>query len=194
MKLIDDATKIRVSKDSIIAMTGLQGGGKTFFTNKYFEKENIICNDELFWNEFRKSGKKEMRSEKDYDDICMRTNELLYQMLRKYSKERPYTVLDSAPYYFKQRVTCLNELRKYFKNVILILILPDFDTTWKQLQQRECSVKKMKEELGLTAPDYETMRFNEKILNLQIENKSIAVGADVTYIVRNQEKISIDTM
>lgn len=142
----------------------------------------------------RKSGKKEMRSEKDYDDICMRTNELLYQMLRKYSKERPYTVLDSAPYYFKQRVTCLNELRKYFKNVILILILPDFDTTWKQLQQRECSVKKMKEELGLTAPDYETMRFNEKILNLQIENKSIAVGTDVTYIVRNQEKISIDTM
>lgn len=194
MKLIDNATKIRVPKDSIIAMTGLQGGGKTFFTNKYFEKENIICNDELFWNEFRKSGKKEMRSEKDYDDICIRTNELLYQMLRKYSKERPYTVLDSAPYYFKQRVTCLNELRKYFKNVILVLILPDFDTTWKQLQQRECSVKKMKEELGLTAPDYETMRFNEKILNLQIENKSIAVGADVTYIVRNQEKISIDTM
>ena len=194
MKLIDDATKIRIPKDSIIAMTGLQGGGKTFFTNKYFEKENISCNDELFWNEFRKSGKKEMRSEKDYDDICMRTNELLYQMLRKYSKERPYTVLDSAPYYFKQRVTCLNELRKYFKNVILILILPDFDTTWKQLQQRECSVKKMKEELGLTAPDYETMRFNEKILNLQIENKSIAVGTDVTYIVRNQEKISIDTM
>ena len=194
MKLIDDATKIRIPKDSIIAMTGLQGGGKTFFTNKYFEKENIICNDELFWNEFRKSGKKEMRSEKDYDDICMRTNELLYQMLRKYSKERPYTVLDAAPYYFKQRVTCLNELRKYFKNVILILILPDFDTTWKQLQQRECSVKKMKEELGLTAPDYETMRFNEKILNLQIENKSIAVGTDVTYIVRNQEKISIDTM
>ena len=194
MKLIDDATKIRIPKDSIIAMTGLQGGGKTFFTNKYFEKENIICNDELFWNEFRKSGKKEMRSEKDYDDICMRTNELLYQMLRKYSKERPYTVLDSAPYYFKQRVTCLNELRKYFKNVILILILPDFDTTWKQLQQRECSVKKMKEELGLTAPDYETMRFNEKILNLQIENKSISVGTDVTYIVRNQEKISIDTM
>ena len=194
MKLIDDATKIRIPKDSIIAMTGLQGGGKTFFTNKYFEKENIICNDELFWNEFRKSGKKEMRSEKDYDDICMRTNELLYQMLRKYSKERPYTVLDSAPYYFKQRVTCLNELRKYFKNVILILILPDFDTAWKQLQQRECSVKKMKEELGLTAPDYETMRFNEKILNLQIENKSIAVGTDVTYIVRNQEKISIDTM
>jgi hypothetical protein len=194
MKLIDNATKIRVPKDSIIAMTGLQGGGKTFFTNKYFEKENIICNDELFWNEFRKSGKKEMRSEKDYDDICIRTNELLYQMLRKYSKERPYTVLDSAPYYFKQRVTCLNELRKYFKNVILVLILPDFDTTWKQLQQRECSVKKMKEELGLTAPDYETMKFNEKILNLQIENKSIAVGADVTYIVRNQEKISIDTM
>ena len=194
MKLIDNATKIRVPKDSIIAMTGLQGGGKTFFTNKYFEKEHIICNDEMFWNTFRKSGKKEMRSEKDYDDICMRTNELLYQMLRKYSKERPYTVLDSAPYYFKQRVTCLNELRKYFKNVILILILPDFDTTWKQLQQRECSVKKMKEELGLTAPDYETMRFNEKILNLQIENKSIAVGADVTYIVRNQEKISIDTM
>lgn len=194
MKLIDNATKIRVPKDSIIAMTGLQGGGKTFFTNKYFEKENIICNDELFWNEFRKSGKKEMRSEKDYDDICMRTNELLYQMIKKYSKERPYTVLDSAPYYFKQRVTCLNELRKYFKNVILVLILPDFDTTWKQLQQRECSVKKMKEELGLTAPDYETMKFNEKILNLQIENKSIAVGADVTYIVRNQEKISIDTM
>lgn len=194
MKLIDNATKIRVPKDSIIAMTGLQGGGKTFFTNKYFEKENIICNDELFWDEFRKSGKKEMRSEKDYDDICIRTNELLYQMLRKYSKERPYTVLDSAPYYFKQRVTCLNELRKYFKNIILVLILPDFDTTWKQLQQRECSVKKMKEELGLTAPDYETMRFNEKILNLQIENKSIAVGADVTYIVRNQEKISIDTM
>lgn len=91
-------------------------------------------------------------------------------------------------------MTCLNELRKYFKNVILVLILPDFDTTWKQLQQRECSVKKMKEELGLTAPDYETMKFNEKILNLQIENKSIAVGADVTYIVRNQEKISIDTM
>ena len=194
MKLIDNATKIRIPKDSIIAMTGLQGGGKTFFTNKYFEKENIICNDELFWNEFRKSGKKEMRSEIDYDDICIRTNELLYQMLRKYSKERPYTVLDSAPYYFKQRVTCLNELRKYFKNVILVLILPDFDTTWKQLQQRECSVKKMKEELGLTAPDYETMKFNEKILNLQIENKSIAVGADVTYIVRNQEKISIDTM
>lgn len=51
MKLIDDATKIRIPKDSIIAMTGLQGGGKTFFTNKYFEKENIICNDELFWNE-----------------------------------------------------------------------------------------------------------------------------------------------
>ena len=194
MKLIDNATKIRIPKDSIIAMTGLQGGGKTVFTNKYFEKENIICNDELFWDEFRKSGKKEMRSEKDYDDICIRTNELLYQMLRKYSKERPYTVLDSAPYYFKQRVTCLNELRKYFKNIILVLILPDFDTTWKQLQQRECSVKKMKEELGLTAPDYETMRFNEKILNLQIENKSIAVGADVTYIVRNQEKISIDTM
>ena len=194
MKLIDNATKIRIPKDSIIAMTGLQGGGKTCFTNKYFEKENIICNDELFWDEFRKSGKKEMRSEKDYDDICIRTNELLYQMLRKYSKERPYTVLDSAPYYFKQRVTCLNELRKYFKNIILVLILPDFDTTWKQLQQRECSVKKMKEELGLTAPDYETMRFNEKILNLQIENKSIAVGADVTYIVRNQEKISIDTM
>ena len=194
MKLIDNATKIRIPKDSIIAMTGLQGGGKTFFTNKYFEKENIICNDELFWDEFRKSGKKEMRSEKDYDDICIRTNELLYQMLRKYSKERPYTVLDSAPYYFRQRVTCLNELRKYFKNIILVLILPDFDTTWKQLQQRECSVKKMKEELGLTAPDYETMRFNEKILNLQIENKSIAVGADVTYIVRNQEKISIDTM
>ena len=194
MKLIDNATKIRIPKDSIIAMTGLQGGGKTFFTNKYFEKENIICNDELFWDEFRKSGKKEMRSEKDYDDICIRTNELLYQMLRKYSKERPYTVLDSAPYYFKQRVTCLNELRKYFKNIILVLILPDFDTTWKQLQQRECSVKKMKEELGLTAPDYETMRFNEKIPNLQIENKSIAVGADVTYIVRNQEKISIDTM
>lgn len=194
MKLIDNATKIRIPKDSIIAMTGLQCGGKTFFTNKYFEKENIICNDELFWDEFRKSGKKEMRSEKDYDDICIRTNELLYQMLRKYSKERPYTVLDSAPYYFKQRVTCLNELRKYFKNIILVLILPDFDTTWKQLQQRECSVKKMKEELGLTAPDYETMRFNEKILNLQIENKSIAVGADVTYIVRNQEKISIDTM
>ena len=194
MKLIDNATKIRVPKDSIIAMTGLQGGGKTFFTNKYFEKENIICNDELFWNEFRKSGKKEMRSEKDYDDICMRTNELLYQMLKKYSKERPYTVLDSAPYYFKQRVTCLNELKKYFKNVTLVLILPDFDTTWKQLQQRECSVKKMKEELGLTAPDYETMRINEKILNLQIENKSIAVGADVTYIVRNQNIVSIDTM
>lgn len=58
MKLIDNATKIRIPKDSIIAMTGLQGGGKTFFTNKYFEKENIICNDELFWNEFRKSGEK----------------------------------------------------------------------------------------------------------------------------------------
>lgn len=29
MKLIDNATKIRVPKDAIIAMTGLQGGGKT---------------------------------------------------------------------------------------------------------------------------------------------------------------------
>ena len=54
MKLIDNATDIRIPKDTIVIMAGVQGAGKTFFTNQYFDKENIICNDEIFWEEFKK--------------------------------------------------------------------------------------------------------------------------------------------
>ena len=38
MKLIDNATDIRIPKDTIVIMAGVQGAGKTFFTNQYFDK------------------------------------------------------------------------------------------------------------------------------------------------------------
>lgn len=57
MKLIDNATDIRIPKDTIVIMAGVQGAGKTFFTNQYFDKENIICNDEIFWEEFKKNSR-----------------------------------------------------------------------------------------------------------------------------------------
>ena len=49
MKLIDNATDIRISQGSVVIMTGLQGAGKTFFTEIFFDKENVICNDKIFW-------------------------------------------------------------------------------------------------------------------------------------------------
>ena len=60
MKLIDNATDIRIPKGSVVIMTGLQGAGKTFFTEIFFDKENVICNDKIFWEQFKKSGKKDI--------------------------------------------------------------------------------------------------------------------------------------
>ena len=69
MKLIDNATDIRISKGSVVIMTGLQGAGKTFFTEIFFDKENVICSDKIFWEQFKKSGKKDMIAQEDYQDI-----------------------------------------------------------------------------------------------------------------------------
>lgn len=49
MKLIDNATEIRIPSGSVVIMTGLQGAGKTFFTEIFFDEENVICNDKIFW-------------------------------------------------------------------------------------------------------------------------------------------------
>ena len=112
MKLIDNATDIRIPKDTIVIMAGVQGAGKTFFTNQYFDKENIICNDEIFWEEFKKSGKKDMIDSQDYEDICIRTLDTITEMIKKYSKEKSYTVLDSIGYSFDKRIECIIEMKK----------------------------------------------------------------------------------
>ena len=82
MKIIEDATEIRITKGSLVVMAGLQGAGKTFFADKHFDPENIICNDKIFWEQFKKSGKKDMRAQKDYDEIYDMTQELMAQMAK----------------------------------------------------------------------------------------------------------------
>ena len=196
MKLIDNATDIRIPKDTIVIMAGVQGAGKTFFTNQYFDKDNIICNDEIFWEEFKKSGKKDMIDSQDYEDICIRTLDTITEMIKKYSKEKSYTVLDSIGYSFDKRIECIIEMKKTFKNIILIVINPNFEVIYKQLQEREKASRKSKMQKGITIPDRITMIANKYDLDKQISDKSISYKTTTTYIVRdmNNVKVSIETM
>ena len=140
MKLIDNATDIRISKGSVVIMTGLQGAGKTFFTEIFFDKENVICNDKIFWEQFKKSGKKDMIAQEDYQDIYDRACDVVFKKIEKYSKEKSYTVIDSATYSFNERMECLRRLKMLFKNIILIVINPNFDVIYKQFQEKNLLV------------------------------------------------------
>lgn len=196
MKIIENATKIRIPKGSLVVMAGLQGAGKTFFVDKYFDQENIICNDRIFWEQFKKSGKKDMKAQKDYDEIYDMTEELMAQMIEDYSKEKTYTVLDSVGYSFKERIGFLYEMKSLFKNIVLIVVNPDFEVIYKQLQERENELKKTKRRVGLVAPDRFIMCANRYILEEQIKDRRIGYKTNLTYIVRdvNNVKVSIETM
>mgnify|MGYP002618426996 FL=1 len=184
MKLIDNATDIRISKGSVVIMTGLQGAGKTFFTEIFFDKENVICNDKIFWEQFKKSGKKDMIAQEDYQDIYDRACDVVFKKIEKYSKEKSYTVIDSATYSFNERMECLRRLKMLFKNIILIVINPNFDVIYKQFQEREKSVSSFKERIGLTIPNRLMMFANKYVLDEQIKEGSIGYKTNVTYIVR----------
>ncbi len=196
MKIIENATEIRIPKGSLVVMAGLQGAGNTFFVDKYFDQENIICNDRIFWEQFKKSGKKDMKAQKDYDEIYDMTEELMAQMIEDYSKEKTYTVLDSVGYSFKERIGFLHEMKSLFKNIVLIVINPDFEVIYKQLQERENELKKTKRRVGLVAPDRFIMCANRYILEEQIKDRRIGYKTNLTYIVRdvNNVKVSIETM
>jgi hypothetical protein len=196
MKIIENTTEIRIQKGSLVVMAGLQGAGKTFFADKHFDQENIICNDRIFWEQFKKSGKKDMKAKKDYDEIYDMTQELMAQMIEDYSKEKTYTVLDSVGYLFKERIGFLYEMKSLFKNIVLIVINPDFEVIYKQLQEREKELKTTKARVGLVAPDRFIMCANRYILEEQIKDRRIGYKTNLTYIVRdvNNVKVSIDTM
>lgn len=191
MKLIDNATDIRISKGSVVIMTGLQGAGKTFFTEIFFDKENVICNDKIFWEEFKKSGKKDMIAQEDYQDIYDRACDVVFKKIEKYSKEKSYTVIDSATYSFNERMECLRRMKMLFKNIILIVINPNFDVIYKQFQEREKSVSSFKERIGLTIPDRLMMFANKYVLDEQIKEGSIGYKTNVTYIVRNMNNVRV---
>ena len=191
MKLIDNATDIRISKGSVVIMTGLQGAGKTFFTEIFFDEENVICNDKIFWEEFKKSGKKDMIAQEDYQDIYDRACDVVFKKIEKYSKEKLYTVIDSATYSFNERMECLRRLKMLFKNIILIVINPNFDIIYKQFQEREKSVSSFKERIGLTIPDRLMMFANKYVLDEQIKEGSIGYKTNVTYIVRNMNNVRV---
>ena len=191
MKLIDNATDIRISKGSVVIMTGLQGAGKTFFTEIFFDKENVICNDKIFWEQFKKSGKKDMIAQEDYQDIYDRACDVVFKKIEKYSKEKSYTVIDSATYSFNERMECLRRLKMLFKNIILIVINPNFDVIYKQFQEREKSVSSFKERIGLTIPDRLMMFANKYVLDEQIKEGSIGYKTNVTYIVRNMNNVRV---
>ena len=191
MKLIDNATDIRISKGSVVIMTGLQGAGKTFFTEIFFDKENVIWNDKIFWEEFKKSGKKDMIAQEDYQDIYDRACDVVFKKIEKYSKEKSYTVIDSATYSFNERMECLRRMKMLFKNIILIVINPNFDVIYKQFQEREKSVSSFKERIGLTIPDRLMMFANKYVLDEQIKEGSIGYKTNVTYIVRNMNNVRV---
>lgn len=191
MKLIDNATDIRIPKGSVVIMTGLQGAGKTFFTEIFFDKENVICNDKIFWEQFKKSGKKDMIAQEDYQDIYDRACDVVFKKIEKYSKEKSYTVIDSATYSFNERMECLRRLKMLFKNIILIVINPNFDVIYKQFQEREKSVSSFKERIGLTIPDRLMMFANKYVLDEQIKEGSIGYKTNVTYIVRNMNNVRV---
>ena len=191
MKLIDNATDIRISKGSVVIMTGLQGAGKTFFTEIFFDKENVICNDKIFWEQFKKSGKKDMIAQEDYQDIYDRACDVVFKKIEKYSKEKSYTVIDSATYSFNERMEYLRRLKMLFKNIILIVINPNFDVIYKQFQEREKSVSSFKERIGLTIPDRLMMFANKYVLDEQIKEGSIGYKTNVTYIVRNMNNVRV---
>ena len=191
MKLIDNATDIRIPKGSVVIMTGLQGAGKTFFTEIFFDKENVICNYKIFWEQFKKSGKKDMIAQEDYQDIYDRACDVVFKKIEKYSKEKSYTVIDSATYSFNERMECLRRLKMLFKNIILIVINPNFDVIYKQFQEREKSVSSFKERIGLTIPDRLMMFANKYVLDEQIKEGSIGYKTNVTYIVRNMNNVRV---
>lgn len=195
MKLIDNATEIRIPSGSVVIMTGLQGAGKTFFTEIFFDKENIICNDKIFWEEFKKSGKRNMIDPKDYQDIYNRATKIAIEKIEKYSREKSYTVIDSVVYSFNERMECLRRIKMMFKNIILIVINPSFEIIYKQLQEREDAVRSFKERIGLTMPDRFMMFANKYVLDKQIEEGIIGYKTNITYIVRdmNNVKVSIET-
>ena len=195
MKLIDNATDIRIPKGSVVIMTGLQGAVKTFFTEIFFDKENVICNDKIFWEQFKKSGKKDMIAQEDYQDIYDRACDVVFKKIEKYSKEKSYTVIDSIVYSFEGRMNCLRKMKKMFSNIILIVINPEFDTVYKQFQERESAVRNSKEQVGITMPDWMMMFANKYVLDEQIKNGLIGYKTDITYIVRDMDnvKVSIET-
>lgn len=58
MKLIDDATKIRIPKDSIIAMTGLQGEEKHFLQINISKRKILFVMMNCFGMSLENQGKK----------------------------------------------------------------------------------------------------------------------------------------
>ena len=82
------------------------------------------------------------------------------------------------------------------KNIILIVINPNFEVIYKQLHEREKASRKSKMQKGITIPDRITMIANKYDLDKQISDKSISYKTTTTYIVRdmNNVKVSIETM
>ena len=132
-----------------------------------------------------------MIAQEDYQDIYDRACDVVFKKIEKYSKEKSYTVIDSATYSFNERMECLRRLKMLFKNIILIVINPNFDVIYKQFQEREKSVSSFKERIGLTIPDRLMMFANKYVLDEQIKEGSIGYKTNVTYIVRNMNNVRV---
>lgn len=192
MKIVENPTQIRISKNSgtIILLAGVQGSGKSFFANKYFDHSCIINCDNIFYNELEKSCFKDVISNERFKYIHNIASQKVIGMVQSYRQTRPYTVLDSVGFNYRDWLKLIQELKTLYNNIILIVVHPHLLTIKSQLMEREKrSFDKIS--IGMRAPDLQEIFLFWQLLEMDIRSKEIGTKADTTYIIRNLKNTTV---
>lgn len=172
-QIIWDPQSIRIPKNTLVLMCGVQNSGKTTFTRKNFPAKNIICYDEIFFETSRESTYK-------YEENCIISDDRAFNKTINLGKAGEIAVYESIYFTNDFRLYIVNKLGKYFSNVIQIVLQPSLDEV---LNRPPKPVLEEQMRLSLRPPTRAEISIYWQIIQENIDSKTIGYGTNSTYIL-----------
>lgn len=175
MEVIKNPLSIRIPKHTLVLMCGVQNSGKTTFTQKNFPISSIVCSDDIFFETSRESAYK-------YGETCIISDDKIFNRIINLGKSGETAVYESIAFTNDYRLHVVNMMNKYFSNIIQIVLHPSLD---KVLNRPPKPVLEEQKRLSLRPPTRAEIAIFWKIIQANIDTRTIGHGTDTTYILND---------
>lgn len=175
---------IRIPKNTLVLLCGVQNAGKSTFAKMHFPHLNIISSDALLQKTIMNAS-----SNNTTEEILDKTIALMQKEIKKSSKKNAFTVVDSVGISFTSRILFISKYERYFENIILIVFNPDLETILNR--PNKPSTKEMIEH-GFFSLSKEELTQNFNILQEQLKNGEISESAPIIHILDENSNCTIE--
>lgn len=153
----------------LVMIIGVQGSGKTTYCQRNFSDYNVVNIDNILAEYLL--GKAKEFNQMDH----VRVHEIFFERVRNILSNKNICIIDTGAVNFSTRVMILDQLKKHYTKVILLMLNPHIKVIKKQirgqmmLRAREGLWKEVNDEYDL--------------LQYQIDEGYIQMGVDEVYTI-----------